>query len=117
MSAPQGRGGGPIGMSGGPPRGGPKAGSNMAGRGGGTWQGGPNWQGGNWRHARRHHRGPFFGYGFAAPYFYDYAAPWMMAAGWSASCAERTAASGFAIDPIRVNDVDRPAGLALLNRV
>jgi len=39
-------------------------------------QGGGNWQGGNWqgRHHRGHFRGPVFG--FAAPYYYDYATPY-----------------------------------------
>jgi len=40
----------------------------MAGRSTGNWQG---------RHfARRHHRGAFFAYGFAAPYVYDDAWPY-----------------------------------------
>jgi hypothetical protein len=55
-------------------RGGPSARGNFAARGGGNWQG--NWQGGASQHARRHHRGPFFAYGFGAPYFYDDAYPY-----------------------------------------
>jgi len=54
-------------MGAGPPRG-SWAGRNMAGRSTGNWQG---------RHfARRHHRGAFFAYGFAAPYVYDDAWPY-----------------------------------------
>jgi hypothetical protein len=48
-------------------------------QGGGNWQGsGRNWQGGNWQHHRRHHfRGPAVAFGFAAPYYYDYATPYV----------------------------------------
>ena len=31
--------------------------------------------GGNWQHSRRHFRGPLVTFGFAAPYYYDYATP------------------------------------------
>jgi hypothetical protein len=41
--------------------------------GSGNWQGG-NWQGGGGKHHHhRHFRGPVFG--FASPYYYDYASP------------------------------------------
>ena len=34
--------------------------------------------GGNWQHHRRHHfRGPAIAFGFAAPYYYDYATPYV----------------------------------------
>jgi hypothetical protein len=64
-SAPLARGGPPA-MGGGSPRG---SGRKVAGPNGGDWQGSGNLPGRH--HARRHHRGAFFAYGFAAPYLYD----------------------------------------------
>jgi len=59
------------------PSGSPRGGQSFA-QGGGNWQGGGrNWQGGN-RHHRGHHiRGPGVAFGFAAPYYYDYATPYV----------------------------------------
>jgi hypothetical protein len=78
------------GMSAGPAISAPRSGGNFAAspgvrsapsqsfaQGGGNWQGsGRNWQGGNWQQHRRHHRGPAVAFGFAAPYYYDYATPY-----------------------------------------
>jgi hypothetical protein len=56
----------------------PNKGQSFAQGGGGNWQGGRNWQGGgNWQRHRGHHfRGPGVAFGFAAPYYYDYATPY-----------------------------------------
>ncbi|MET0631583.1 MAG: hypothetical protein ABWY47_17180 [Xanthobacteraceae bacterium] len=61
------------------PGGAPRSGGQSFAQGGGNWQGGRNWQGGgNWQHHRRHHlRGPGIAFGLAAPYYYDYATPYV----------------------------------------
>jgi hypothetical protein len=96
MRTPSGRSGG-VAMGAGPPRG-SWAGRNMAGRSTGNWQG---------RHfARRHHGEP------SSPTALPHRTATTMlgrtrtitaitAAGRSASCAERTAGYGFAIDSAR----------------
>jgi hypothetical protein len=60
------------------PGGAPRSGGQSFAQGGGNWQGGRNWQGGgNWQHRRHHFRGPGVAFGFAAPYYYDYATPYV----------------------------------------
>jgi hypothetical protein len=60
------------------PGGAPRSGGQSFAQGGGNWQGGRNWQGGgNWQHSRHHFRGPGVAFGFAAPYYYDYATPYV----------------------------------------
>ena len=59
------------------PSGSPRGGQSFA-QGGGNWQGGGrNWQGGNRHHRGNHFRGPGVAFGFAAPYYYDYATPYV----------------------------------------
>ena len=55
------------------PGGAPRSGGQSFAQGGRNWQGG-----GNWQHHRRHHfRGPGIAFGLAAPYYYDYATPYV----------------------------------------